>query len=390
MKRSLIITIGILIILLVLGLWIYLLVFGTPKETNEVFANLGIITKNEDEVAIVETNTLSKNETQLALDGSPLQQLTTKAVAGFAATSSSDQLIRYVERGTGHIYEINLDKGTEKQITLLTLPQTVEATFSPSANSVAFTTFKGSDRITSVGTIPEEGSELIVTKLPPNAEQIAFKDDLIIYYTRRDNNETTGYAYNISNHSESELFTTTLTDITVFWGYGFDTIYIQTKPTQHLEGFLYKISKNILTPITEALYGLTTFIESNNMIISQVVDDEYISTWTRTSGELKQGILMLKEKCVFTEETAKRVWCAAPLPIPNASYVENWYKGTITSEDYLWSTDLVAQNSTLIENLTESAGKIIDVFDMKISDNRTSLLFTNKIDQTLWSYRIKQ
>lgn len=390
MKRPLIITIGIFIILLVLGLWVYLLAFGAPKETSEVFTNLGVIPESERGTDITDVQSLDTDATVLALTGTELQQLTTRAVAGFTVASSTENILRYVERGTGHVYEINIDESTEKQISLLTIPQTVEAIFSPSGNAVAFTTYEGQKKIVSVGTLPEEGSEMILKKVSLGVENITFKNDNVLYYTRNEDNKTVGYSLNISNLSESELFTTRITDIEVFWGADFNTIYIQTRPTQYLEGYLYSISKNILTPVTNPLYGLTTFIKDTTIITSMVVGDTYSSAWLHDGESIEQGILMLKEKCIFADETNENVWCAAPLEIPNASYVENWYKGVQISKDYLWYTNLATKSSTLVGDLSKLSGKTIDVFDMKIGNDKTTLFFTNKTDQTLWQYRLEQ
>ena len=47
MKKSLIIIIGSLVILLVTGIWVYLLLFDTPESREKIFANLGINTPNQ-------------------------------------------------------------------------------------------------------------------------------------------------------------------------------------------------------------------------------------------------------------------------------------------------------------------------------------------------------
>jgi hypothetical protein len=99
---------------------------------------------------------------------------------------------------------------------------------------------------------------------------------------------------------------------------------------------------------------------------------------------------MLKEKCVFDTAQEGAVWCAAPLDVANTSYVEDWYKGTITSEDYLWFTELSTQSSTLKGDLPTLAGKTLDVAGMTIDNNGKVLLFGNKIDQTLWIFRTGQ
>ena len=48
MNRALVITVGIVIIIIVLGVWVYLMLFGTPEKTGDVFTNLGFEISQQD------------------------------------------------------------------------------------------------------------------------------------------------------------------------------------------------------------------------------------------------------------------------------------------------------------------------------------------------------
>lgn len=385
MNRPLIITIGITIVLFVLSVWVYLLVFGTPKETKDIFANLGVIEPSEEIVEIVPANTTSDRSGKLALTGSALQQLTTRAVAGFAFASSS--IVRYVERGTGHMYEINLDSGVETQISLTTFPQTVKAIFSPKATEVALISYIQYEQKVSIGAINSDTEQIEVIAFPYNAQNISFADETTVYFTLEEDKKTTGYTYNLEAHSQLKLFTTQLQDIIVWGSDVSGEMYIQTKPTKYLEGYLYTISENVLTAVTSPAYGLTSFINGEYIITSEVKDLSYVSQWLHDDTSTNQPILMIKEKCVFDPIEVAKTWCASPLET-NSDYLENWYKGKLTSQDYLWSTSLDAQSSTLIGDLSTLSGRTIDVTDISINTDGAILLFGNKIDQTLWIYRI--
>ena len=123
MNRPLIITIGIVILLAVISLWVYLLAYGAPQAPREVFTNLGLFNGQIEEgvTPMVEEDA----GISLALSNEPLQQISTRAIAGFGFSSSTQgDKIRYAELGTGHIYEIDMVNATELQITLTTFPQT--------------------------------------------------------------------------------------------------------------------------------------------------------------------------------------------------------------------------------------------------------------------------
>jgi hypothetical protein len=390
MKRSIIITIGIVIILLIFGMWVYLFLYGAPKATTDVFTNLGVLPKGDKSVRVVETGASILKDSQLALGGGALQQLTTRAVAGFGFAQSASNILRYVERGTGHVYEVNLESGTEKQVSVTTLQQTTEAVFSPELRAVALTTYEGYQKIVSVGVIHEDTASIDPIKLPDGAENITFANDATLYFTRAAEGKTIGTLFALDTQKQTTLFTIGLTDVEVFWGNGLKATYVLTKPSASLEGALYTVTNNALTPVTSAEFGQTAFTNNTHTITSHIDRGSYI-TESLTNGTLtQQGILMLKEKCVFDTAQEGAVWCAAPLDVVNTSYVEDWYKGTITSEDYLWFTELSTQSSTLKGDLPTLAGKTLDVAGITINSNGNVLLFGNKIDQTLWMFRTNQ
>lgn len=388
MKRSLIITIGILIILAIMGMWGYLMLYGAPKETREVFTNLGFSSKGNIPTRVIDVENIQNQGTNLSLTGSALQQLSTRAVAGFGFVEDSDTKIRYVEKGTGHLYEINTKESTENQISLTTIPKIAEAVFSPDGETVVLTSYEGYEKKVTLGTLDKKNQSLSLVTLPQNAENISFLNDKILYFSVENSVGTKGYSYAISSLAQTEVFTLTLTNLIVSWGDGQSGITIETKPTASQEGYAYTISKNILTPKKAKGYGLSILSDKTRTIASTIEDTVYVSTLYGTASETKQPILMLKKKCVFDSTNDDVVWCASPLAPPSASYLENWYKGTITSEDYLWYVDLSSQSAQLILDFKKLSGKVIDVASMGSTEDGRSLIFTNKVDQTLWMYKV--
>ena len=51
MNKPLIFTIAITVVLLIAGIWVYLMLFGSPQNTGEVFTNLGFQPNNQPVVA---------------------------------------------------------------------------------------------------------------------------------------------------------------------------------------------------------------------------------------------------------------------------------------------------------------------------------------------------
>lgn len=393
MNRPLLITIGITLILLMVGIWGYLLAYGTPQQTSEVFTNLGFFEPAEQEARTIDPlGVLPEPTTSLALSGSELQQLTTRAVAGFRFASSSDgDVLRYVERGTGYIFEINLTSGTEKQISPITIPQAAEAVFSPDAGFVVITAYaNGKSMSTVLPSVNENGDEAVLLTLQTGATNFAFEDETHVYYSVSDTARTWGYSYNLQSDTRSELFVLPFADPVLVWGSGVSGMYAYTTPASGMEGYLYKIQNGSFIAVADGAEGLTAFAHDQDIVVSTIGKESYGSYALLNNEPHAQALFMVPEKCTFDRTTLLVAWCGAPLSIEQASYLDNWYKGVLASEDYLWSVDLESQTVTLVGDLATLAGRMIDVINLASSQEGNLLAFINKIDGALWLYRLPQ
>ena len=387
MNRPLIITIGIVVILLVLGVWVYLMLFGTPEESDDVFSNLGFEFNSQGTTIAPPANTTPLDSLVDTQSSEKLRQLTTRPVAGFAfASTSVGDTIRYVERGTGHVYEINLESGEEEILSRTTIPQVSSAVFSPGASTIAFTSYNNYQSDVFVGTIGEETNIVGIT-LQPNAQNIAFSSDSEILYSVAQGNSTTGYRHDIQTFAQTEVFSFNYTNLDVAWGGNLTDVYLSTKPAHDFEGFIYRTQNDILTPATFSAYGLSALIADHSMITTYIANGSYTSAVVTRDGNFNTlPILAMKEKCVFDAFSTSYAWCAAPLETGSPTFVEDWYKGTMTSEDYLWLVDTNSQSAQLYANPTDLAGRAIDIKDIAVNAQGNMLSFTNKIDQTLWVF----
>ncbi len=389
MSRYTFISVGILIIVLMFIMWGYLFLYGAPDKPKEVFSNLGFLAAKENGEARTITGTLPlpKDATRLALGSSKLEQITTRAVAGFTFLVDAPDVLRYVERGTGHVFEIDLATGLERQVSLTTIPQIVTAVFSPSADRVALSSSEGYVTKTSVGTLVDGDDALRLTELRDGAGDVHFTDKSNVTYTLRTPEKTVGYSRDLDTLTEKVLFETPLVDAATVWNEGAATVH--PRPTKYFKGALYKVNGNTLAPLTDSFLGLTGFMFNGTPVYSYVEGYTYRGGAKTTSGHTEQGIVLMKEKCVSEYGAQDELICAAPLTA-TADFVESWYKGTLRSEDFLWRTDLESGSAELIEDLEELAGRAIDVDSITSNKTGSRLLLRNKIDDTLWIYRTEE
>ena len=390
MNRPLLITIGVVIIGLVVSVWVYLLIYGTPEEPRDVFTNFGFLTPIPqgafEEVAPSEEG---EDTASLALEGK-LEQLTTRTVAGHAFVLTDDSIrIRYAEMGTGHVYEINLTESTETQVSITTVPETAKAVFSPNGESVALIRYDQTAEFVTIGKIDKESKELLeLSTLPSGAHNIAFRNDNTVYYTLETYTHTIGRYYDIELMDSTEVFRVPVRDLLMQWGSGSDTYFAATKPTPNLSGGLYVLQNGILSSAGQSGKGLVGFANNAAIITTYIEEGGYVSYSESAEGKKRQPDVLIPEKCTFDAIAPTEMWCGIPNATVSDDYIDQWYKGNQVSTDSLWSVKLNDQTSRRVFNIATEANREVDITDLEADSTGSYLSFINKRDQSLWLYRI--
>lgn len=378
MKKSVLITIGILIILLIIGIWVYLFMFGAPKNSAEVFARFGVGSDAETPVLPENTNV---DVGAVSNEGAPqaLKQLTTRPVAGAGFVDGG---IRYVEQGTGHIYAIDLTTGAETLLSGTTIPGTRSAVFSPNGSHVALTMNDAGTDKTLAGKVVT-GGQFSGIALPKGASNIAFGNATgTLQFTMRAVTGSTGYSYNIERDASTQIFAIPLQDIHVLWG---NPVYVYTTPTAKQTGYIYTLLENELVYVTEGEPGLMGFATSDGLVVNRNTDSEILSYAINSKGEKNiQPFTYIPEKCTSGESY---VYCAIPkYAIDPSTFPDDWYMGTIALEDTLWKVDIVKGSAVQLVDFTAESGRSIDVSHIGADADGTRIYFTNKNDNTLWMF----
>ena len=383
MKKTIFITVIILSILIIVSVFIYLFMFGKPKDTNEVFTHFGLGNNS----VVHENNqnpiTPSSNfESVVNTHSSRLQQITTRPVAGAYAT---DEIIRYIEQGTGHIYEINIKTGEETLEGSATIPQTNEAVFSPDGTWVAITSLSALGTETIVSAIGARNTAKGIS-LPHNATEVAFTTDSSeLYYLTENENGSIGYRYNLKSQTSIALFSIPIRDIRVLWG---TPIYVYTTPTSKQTGYMYKIGpKSALEYVTEGMPGLLGFRYAGGIILTSVTDKKNIFRAIQNDGSIiEQAIPIMHEKCVEIYASNNLIICAMPKDMHSGVFPDDWYMGNVSFSDTLLSINVNSGEATFLIDLLEESGQEIDVSRIGISESGSLIYLINKNDNALWLY----
>jgi hypothetical protein len=382
MNKVTLITLGIVLILLMGGLWGYLFLYGAPEKPKEVFSNLGIIgNTSKDRVRTIGEAQVPQNAQLLSLGGTTLEQITTRLVAGFG-TTNREGIVRYVEQGTGHIFEVDITSGLERQISRTTIAETVDALFSRDGTSVALITHEGSVKNTHVGRITDSGELSSVRKLPQNANDVLFEGETLLYYTTESSIGTQVRTLDFGNLEEATIATIPLSDIRVS---SYNPLIFAPKPSRGLFGALYSMKGASLSPLSPLYEELVGFTLSGTPLFTYTENDLALSGAVLENTVVAQSVPLIPEKC--TSYRDNQLWCAAPATI-SPTFVTDWYKGTRSFDDYLWLVDLKSAEAGLVANLSELARKRIDVDDIALDTDQKRLFLINKIDGYLWMYTL--
>ena len=96
------------------------------------------------------------------------------------------------------------------------------------------------------------------------------------------------------------------------------------------------------------------------------------------------NISSLADKCAWSENTKDFVYCAVPKSLPDGVYPDDWYKGTVSTNDQIEKINYLESYLFLLSDLSREAGENIDVENIKVSKDAKYLIFNNKLDQSLW------
>ena len=389
MKQALIITGALIITIFLVVVWIYLLLFGAPDGEGEIFANLTLQEAPSERVILPDTE--SEVITNLVDSQSmALNQLTTRAVAGFMLTNFDGRPgVRYVEKGTGHIYDIDLGSGVETRTYGTTIGQTVKAIFAPGGQQLAIATETNGEwrwRYAALGTSTED---VRLQTLPIDIENVAVTETGEVKYTVS-NEDTTAYRFDPEQNETTTLFSLPLFDVEVLWGS--DTTYVYNRPAPFLRGGGYEVAGNALSPVTGFTFGTTLLKVGNRLAVSHYDPEaeRYASSVLNpdSTETTRFSITVIPEKCAGQESgiSTPKFWCAAPLQNNHRLYVRNWYQGVNQYDDLLWEIDPISGDATILIDFPSTLGYSLDVSNLAVSPDSSAMGFINRFNDTLWIY----
>lgn len=310
-------------------------------------------------------------------------------------------MVRYVEKQTGHIFEVEPQGGQNNRLSNITILKTFDTIWSSTANNVILRYAEESSlspviqnysinlnpQVSGKGTTTPTSIEGVF--IPKSIETIVSAPDRDrIFYLSEFEGNTIGIISTFENEKREQILSTPFSEFNISWP-NKNIISLLTKPSASQNGFLYALNPTTKSfkKVVGNIKGLTVgfspngekiiFTESKKNSFSTLIYD------SKTNGTSSFGVTTFPEKCIWGNSSNNVVYCAVPKDIPNGEYPDEWYQGLVSFTDSIWRIDLI---NGATEEIYATDFDIINPF---LSTNEDFIFFTNKNDETLWSLKIK-
>ena len=302
--------------------------------------------------------------------------------------------IRYVEQGSGHIYEHDYASSTTRKITNTTIPKTGEAYFLDNGSKVLLRYLDASNKQVEnyLATIPNSSVADTLTGifLSNSISAISVSPATNeFFYIAKTNTGSVGNIYTVKTNTERRVFTSAFSEWLPEWSA--TGIYLTTRASSGIPGFTYlqNLQKQTLTRILGNRPGLTTLISPDGSKVL-VGEGASLSILDTTSGESTPvvGLYTLPEKCLWAR--SDEIICFGSETPLNQNMPDAWYKGLFFFNDFLYSISVndasVLKVATMGELYTKDV--TIDATKLGLSKDGRTLVFLNKIDMTPWYIKL--
>lgn len=318
-------------------------------------------------------------------------QLVREAVSGATLVknpSTGSGRVRYIERASGHLFEMDLDGGNKNRISNTTIPAIFEVIWSSTGNRAILKYYSGDGQ--NIFSANFTGSSTQGIFLSPEIKSAAFspRGDRIAYVLPSGDG-----AEIITATPENKTQTLRLKSQSASWGVLWpddNNLYLLSLPSAYLDGFLYRLnlSSGSFTKILGPKAGILASVSGSDIFFSEAdLNNRSVlnSLADISKGSIKSlALKTLPEKCAWSKKAHEILFCGVPLPFPGGIYPDDWYKGKISFTDVILKIN--TQNGSASSILIPEAVDIVEPF---LSEDEALLFFVNKKDGSLWRVKLE-
>ncbi len=417
MKKTIYIIITLIIIALIGGgvYWFFFMQSGIPN-TNEEEPSSGLSIFNPfKRNTVVPTPTpniqqSTSTDKTVVDDFVPtkipaLRQLSSVPVGGMAAsTTASSTLVRFIDRGVGHISEAEDISTTIEKISNTTLPKVYDSFWNKNLTALVLRYLKedsetvvnfyaelrpvATSTATTTSTTPYELKGKYISADIREIAVSPLKDKIFTWNV--EGGKGVGYISTFDEKTKSKIIENPLTEVLVEWPET-SKVFVTTKASAYATGYVYSIDTKtgIFKKVFGGPHGLSTKVSKDlsKILYSQGTQDSILLSMLNLKDNKSQNLLIrtLADKCVWSSYHKEDIYCAVPTEIPRGIYPDDWYKGTVSFVDEIWHIDSTTGEVHLLAKLLSVGDALIDATNLTLDEKDNYLYFINKRDLSLWS-----
>ncbi|MBI2476338.1 MAG: hypothetical protein HYV67_03790 [Candidatus Taylorbacteria bacterium] len=332
-----------------------------------------------------------------------LKELSERPSAGAVAlAASSTVLVRFVERGTGNVYEVGPARDGETRLSNTTVPKIEEVLWHKDGRKVilryagddgdSIKTYSASLAAKASG---EAEDSLQGAFLTENIRAVAANPDQNkLFYLLQDAGGSTGIIAEFDGARKTQIFDSLLQEWLVAWPTP-TTVALTSKPSAGVPGFLFLLNTRTgaLTRAISGIKGLTARVSPTGSLVlygESLPQGLSLKIYPFSNASLREtAVATLPEKCLWSKNDPGALYCSVPSYLPTGNYPDDWYKGLVAFSDDIWKIDSRTGAGELLAKLKDNTAKDIDGINLFMSPREDYLFFINKNDFHLWSLRIQ-
>ncbi|NQV93050.1 hypothetical protein HQ403_00950 [Candidatus Kaiserbacteria bacterium] len=333
-----------------------------------------------------EKNTNTRTEGPL----STLRQVSSTPTAGGTVFNvDGNTIIRYVERATGHIFETTDKSAEQNRISNTTIPRVQDSVWSQNGSMVILQYLDENEILKSFyGNILKDTGTLEGWFLSNNISSIDVNSEGSIFYIQKVGNTASGIISNFDGTNAKSVFSSSINDWRPQWMGNLTTV--TTNPSRDNLGFMYVLRSGTYEKIIsfEGMNTLSSPDGSHVLFSISNSNETNLFIYSRDNKEFAEvPFRTLAEKCTWADNIV--IFCGSPHNSSIDGIIpDDWYKGSVSFSDDVWTYNTETQTAQLVYDIGED-GKQIDAVNLTIDHEKSTLLFMNKADLTLWALSLK-
>lgn len=373
----------------------------TPGEERPAFSLRDLFFPEEGAPPTAPTQTGSEAE-GLLTEGEvqPLRQISAGPVAASVLfTKGSTTVIRFIEKGTGHIYETSADSLATVRISNKTIPRIQESFFVQSGNGLIIRYLSEETVKTAHLELLGGGESVLLTAtiLPDNIQSIAPSyDGAKIAYVLSGAAGSSVLVSGPNGAKPVQVFSSPLRGL-LLRGFAGNFLLLTSRPSADAAAvaFLVDVRTGVARQ-TLRQNGLTALLSGNGRTVFYSFSSSLsfgataAALYDRVSGgSVTIAASTLSDKCAWAGKDGGSLYCGVPFFISAEGFLpDRWYQGALSFNDSLWKIDAGAGETFLAAAAAGLENRQFDIIDLHVDAGEDYAIFTDKSDEVLWGVQL--